>query len=139
MCAEGWRRRGGAARPARRGCRSCRPGRRCVLPAQRELHPRRWQTYRVELRSTRLVGRATECAAISRAVDTVGAGQGGGLVLVGEAGIGKSRLCEIARGHARRQGLLVLSGQRGGRPLRDRLPSAVGGVEQRLPRERRAP
>lgn len=57
------------------------------------------------------MGRAAECAAIARAVDTAVAGHGGGLALVGEAGIGKSRLCEYAREYAQRQGLLVLSGR----------------------------
>ncbi|SNT47829.1 AAA ATPase domain-containing protein [Streptosporangium subroseum] len=46
--------------------------------------------------SAPLLGRREECLALDRLVETVGEGLSGALVLVGEAGIGKTRLLEYA-------------------------------------------
>src|SRR5579862_4030987 len=54
-------------------------------------------TMRVE-ESPRLVGRAEELAAVEALLHATSAGMGGGLLIVGEPGIGKSRLLrECAR------------------------------------------
>src|SRR5262245_43971252 len=57
---------------------------------------------------TRFVGRATELQQLARALERVGAGHGQAVAVVGEAGVGKSRLAwEFTRSH-RTQGWLVL-------------------------------
>jgi len=57
---------------------------------------------------TRFVGRQTELAALHQALDRAGAGHGQVVALVGEAGVGKSRLVyEVVHSH-RTQGWLVL-------------------------------
>ena len=57
---------------------------------------------------TRFVGRAEELEQLGRALDRAAAGQGQVVAVVGEAGVGKSRLAwEVTRSH-RTQGWLVL-------------------------------
>jgi class 3 adenylate cyclase len=57
---------------------------------------------------SRFVGRQTELAALHRALERAGAGQGQVVALLGEAGVGKSRLVyEVGHSH-RTQGWLVL-------------------------------
>ncbi len=57
-----------------------------------------------------LVGRKQELTAVSEAVDAVVTGLKGLVWLVGEAGIGKSRLVQEVRGIAEEAGFLVLEG-----------------------------
>lgn len=61
--------------------------------------------------SRALIGRAQEIAAVARAVDAAAGGRGSALALVGEAGIGKSRLRREAERQACERGLLLLSGR----------------------------
>lgn len=63
------------------------------------------------LLSTELVGRSYELAVLEAAVAAAATGRGGMLALVGEAGIGKSRLSRAGEGCGRERGLLVLSGR----------------------------
>ena len=50
---------------------------------------------------TRFVGRDTECTALIQALERAGAGHGQVVAVVGEAGVGKSRLVyEVVHGHA---------------------------------------
>jgi DNA-binding CsgD family transcriptional regulator/RecA/RadA recombinase len=58
-----------------------------------------------------IVGRAAELATVEALVGGVGAGRGGVLLVVGEAGIGKSTLLREAAARARRAGLTVLGGR----------------------------
>ncbi|MBJ7358188.1 LuxR family transcriptional regulator [Nocardioides sp.] len=58
-----------------------------------------------------LVGRDTEAAALRRAVSAAATGSGGVLLVVGEAGVGKSRLVAAATDGAEQQGLRVLRGR----------------------------
>ena len=71
-----------------------------------------------QLLSRELVGRADELATLGSAVSATAAGRGGGLALVGDGGIGKSRLSREAMRHARSLGLVVLEGRavEGGTP-----------------------
>ena len=62
-------------------------------------------------RSPVLVGRAAELATVRRLVDAAAAGRGGALLVVGEAGIGKTRLLAEAAARAEERGLPVLSGR----------------------------
>src|SRR4051794_14453690 len=57
-----------------------------------------------------LVGRAEECARISRLLAAARVGSGGALVLRGDAGIGKSALLEYAREQARDMSVLTARG-----------------------------
>lgn len=63
------------------------------------------------LLSPELVGRETESAGLERAIDSARNGAGGAFVLIGEPGIGKSRLRRHAEVYAQARGLLVLSGR----------------------------
>jgi DNA-binding CsgD family transcriptional regulator len=58
-----------------------------------------------------LIGRAPEVAVLDEALAAARAGSGGVLFVVGEAGIGKSRLAREARQRARREGMNVLVGR----------------------------
>jgi len=58
-----------------------------------------------------LVGRDEELTAVTVAVERTAAGRGGALFVVGEAGLGKSRLAREAKGIARALGLVVLDGR----------------------------
>jgi DNA-binding CsgD family transcriptional regulator len=58
-----------------------------------------------------LVGRADETSALRAAVARAEQRRGGALFLVGEAGIGKSRLASELAGHAARRGFRVLRGR----------------------------
>jgi adenylate cyclase len=61
--------------------------------------------------SPRLVGREAELADLSGAIDQVGGGVGAVVSVVGEAGVGKSRLSAAARAHADERGLGWLEGR----------------------------
>ncbi len=58
-----------------------------------------------------LVGRSAELAALTGLVAEATDGRGGLAVLVGEAGVGKSRLVREAAGIAADRGLLILAGR----------------------------
>ncbi|MFI0444226.1 ATP-binding protein [Actinomadura sp. 6N118] len=58
-----------------------------------------------------MVGRGAELARLTALVEGVGDGRGGMLAVMGEAGIGKSRLLAEAARLAREAGLLVLTGR----------------------------
>ncbi len=58
-----------------------------------------------------LVGRDAELAQLEDALDAAVAGSGSVLFLVGEAGIGKSRLARALATRAGRNGIPVLSGR----------------------------
>jgi DNA-binding CsgD family transcriptional regulator len=79
-----------------------------------------------------LVGRGSDLEAPVRMLD---AGYGGAVVVLGEAGIGKSRLVRELTGHARARGLVVVSGRavqsRQPTPYRP-LAEAVMGACRRL-------
>lgn len=62
-------------------------------------------------RSTPVIGRPRELAAIRSAVDAANEGVSTGLIVLGEAGIGKSRLVAEAVEQGRRRGLAVLVGR----------------------------
>ena len=60
---------------------------------------------------TGLVGRRAELTALRSAVDKGARGTGAAVVVLGEAGIGKSRLLEAAVDRARAAGMAVLTGR----------------------------
>jgi hypothetical protein len=60
------------------------------------------------VRCPTIVGRADELAVLRSAVDGVGRGRGAVRILVGEAGVGKSRLAADLAGYAADAGLRVL-------------------------------
>src|SRR5262249_45343456 len=76
-----------------------------VRTAQRRLHVATAQ------RLTRFVGRDTELATLRRRLERAGSGRGQVVALVGEPGIGKSRLVWEAIHPQRDQGWLVLQGR----------------------------
>ncbi|HEY3109535.1 MAG TPA: AAA family ATPase, partial [Chloroflexota bacterium] len=55
-----------------------------------------------------MVGRQADLAEVERLIAAAGAGRGGGLVLGGEAGLGKSRLVGEARARADARGIALL-------------------------------
>jgi DNA-binding CsgD family transcriptional regulator/tetratricopeptide (TPR) repeat protein len=57
-----------------------------------------------------MVGRTDELAAIAEGLESAGGGRASTLLLAGEAGVGKSRLVEVATGLARDKGMRVLRG-----------------------------
>ncbi len=63
------------------------------------------------VRSSVLVGRRSELVAIDARLDDVGRGRGGVVLVLGEAGIGKSRLLAEAAAQARRRRLVTLLGR----------------------------
>ena len=62
------------------------------------------------LRRTPFVGRGDECRAIGRLLDLAKGGQGGILVISGEAGLGKTRLAEEMMADAERKGFNTFTG-----------------------------
>jgi tetratricopeptide (TPR) repeat protein len=62
-------------------------------------------------RSSVLVGRHSEMAVIDALLDSTGRGHGGVVLVLGEAGIGKSRLLAEAAARARRRRLVTLIGR----------------------------
>ncbi|MEV4599873.1 AAA family ATPase [Amycolatopsis sp. NPDC049253] len=93
------------------------------------------------LRSPRVVGRDDELSVLQRASDELRSGRGGAVFLVGEGGIGKSRLAAEAAGRALAAGLPVLRGRASSigpmvpfRPLAEALLSHFrGGRPPELP------
>jgi tetratricopeptide (TPR) repeat protein len=82
--------------------------------------------------SANLVGREFELARLREALDAAVMGKGGVLFLVGEAGIGKSRLAQVIASDSARRGLPVLRGRAvqtaapaAYRPLAEALSSAL--------------
>lgn len=76
-----------------------------------------------------LVGRADELHTIDAAISTARAGRGGTVLLVGEAGIGKTRLVEECLDRGRAAGMAVLTGRaaRSGGAYRA-LAAAIAGL-----------
>ncbi|MBO2453815.1 AAA family ATPase [Actinomadura barringtoniae] len=79
-----------------------------------------------------MVGREAELAGVTALVDGVREGRGGVLLVLGEAGIGKSRLLAEAARHARDAGLLVLTGRsvEGGGAYRPLAEALMGHLRQ---------
>ncbi|GAA2688240.1 MULTISPECIES: AAA family ATPase [Actinosynnema] len=65
----------------------------------------------MQTRAPVVIGRGEELSALERALGGALAGDGGALFLVGEAGIGKSRLARVASGSAFDLGMRVLRGR----------------------------
>lgn len=93
---------------------------------------RRAQPRRESLLASRAVGRDFEIGVLHDALERATGGQGSVLFLVGEAGIGKSRLARIVAAHAESRGVPVLRGRAvpaptplAYRPLTEALCSAV--------------
>jgi hypothetical protein len=92
--------------------------------------------------SSHVVGRDGELAALDEALATAANGRGGVVFLLGEAGIGKSRLAQVMASDAERRGLALLRGRAVGtatpvpyRPLAEALCAAVrvgGGLTSEL-------
>src|SRR4051812_48474097 len=61
-----------------------------------------------------LIGRTTELAALTSALDVAEAGQAGGVLVSGDAGVGKTRLTAEVCAIARDRGFTVLGGQGAG-------------------------
>src|SRR5262245_35063171 len=61
--------------------------------------------------ATTFVGRAREVAELSRGLDDACAGHGRLFLVVGEPGIGKTRLADEIAGHAEGRGMRVLRGR----------------------------
>jgi DNA-binding SARP family transcriptional activator/DNA-binding CsgD family transcriptional regulator len=84
----------------------------------------------VRLGGTALVNRRPEMAMLRSAIDAASRGRGGSVFLIGEAGIGKSRLAVEAARYAEASGLQVLRGRASGpamqfRPLSGALLSLL--------------
>ena len=62
------------------------------------------------LTSASMIGRHTELASCDAAITRLGEGEGGVLLITGEAGIGKTRLVDEVRQKARREGVAWLQG-----------------------------
>jgi DNA-binding SARP family transcriptional activator len=73
--------------------------------------PRRPLRFPYSLSRTRFVGRDAEYAWLAERLREVAEGVGGAVAVVGEAGVGKTRLAEEFLGYARARGTLVLSGR----------------------------
>src|SRR5215469_11845673 len=58
-----------------------------------------------------LVGRSTEMRALRLALDAAGRGQGGSVLVTGDAGVGKSRLVREVIAAATSEGYLILTGR----------------------------
>ncbi|HNN95057.1 MAG TPA: AAA family ATPase [Pseudomonadota bacterium] len=63
------------------------------------------------LSAATLVGRETELRTLKTALKAARGGQGAGLLLAGESGVGKSRLCDELKAQAQVRGVTVLRGQ----------------------------
>ena len=88
-----------------------------------------------------LVGRSAEMDRLAARLSRATLGQGGALFLVGEAGIGKTRLAHEALALAREQGFLVLEGSAyalEGRLAYAPILAAFGPFLRRLDSPRRA-
>jgi DNA-binding CsgD family transcriptional regulator len=83
------------------------------------------------LRCPVVVGRAGELAQVRRLVAATAAGHGGALAVVGEAGVGKTRLLDATASAATDSGLLVLGGRamQGGGSYRAIAEAVVGRLD----------
>jgi DNA-binding CsgD family transcriptional regulator len=83
------------------------------------------------LRCPVIVGRAEELAEARRLVAAAASGRGGALAVVGEAGVGKTRLLDAAASAATDAGLLVLGGRavQGGGSYRAIAEAVVGRLD----------
>jgi len=86
-----------------------------------------------ELRARALVGRDEELAEVRAALEALGRGQGGLLLVTGEAGVGKSRLLAAVRSYAAEAGAAVLPGRAvpGSAPLRPLSEALLAGYRGR--------
>ncbi len=86
---------------------------------------------------TPFVGRAQERTRLLRVVERARAGNGGLMLIGGEAGVGKSRLVEEAAAEARRLGFMVLTGhcvdQQGAPPYLPTIEHLEEAARQRSP------
>ncbi len=82
-----------------------------------------------------LVGRRAELTALRSAVDRAARGTGAAVFVLGEAGIGKSRLVAAAAERARAAGMVVLAGRAvaGGGAFRAVAAALAGHLRDRLP------
>ena len=65
-----------------------------------------------DLRCPLLVGRVADVEQLLRVIERAGNGEGEGIVLLGEAGVGKSRLAEAAVAGARSRGMTPFSARK---------------------------
>ena len=86
-----------------------------------------------ELRARALVGRDEELAEVRAALAALARGQGGLLLVTGEAGVGKSRLLAEVRSYAAEAGAAVLPGRAvpGSAPLRPLSEALLAGYRGR--------
>ena len=86
-----------------------------------------------ELRARALVGRDEELAEVGAALAALARGEGGLLLVTGEAGVGKSRLLAEVRSYAAEAGVAVLPGRAvpGSAPLRPLTEALLAGYRGR--------
>src|SRR5690606_2686538 len=87
-----------------------RARRRCCAPGTPR-HERRMRRADAAFSQPPLIGRDDDLATLLPHVDAAAAGSGGTVVLVGEGGVGKTRLAEVLTEEARRRGFTVAAGR----------------------------
>jgi DNA-binding SARP family transcriptional activator len=87
------------------------PGTPAAAPARRPRAPRPRPRAALPLPETPLVGRGVEAGRLRDALETAWAGDGQVVLVLGEAGIGKTRLVEALAAEAGRRGGRILSGR----------------------------
>ncbi len=89
----------------------------------------------IRLQSSPLIGRDVELAILRNRVEHLRAGKGGGVLVTGEAGIGKSHLAQTFAAEIARQGMIVIAGAARGidrspyQALRAALASAIANAK----------